>query len=141
MEMHTYCRLLNKHKERGVKNNLKSKSNYFKVLFYGVLLIIFILATIQDTNKLPEITKLSDKLNHLIAFFTLALLIDLAYSNKSLFWKFNFLILYGSLIEFVQYFLPYRESSLYDLAAGIAGLLFYFIVRGLMINSLPCSRE
>ncbi|MEW6215902.1 MAG: hypothetical protein AB1478_11990, partial [Nitrospirota bacterium] len=86
---------MNKHKERGVVNNLKSKNNYFKALFYSVLIIIFILAIIPDTKELPDITKFSDKLNHLVAFFTLALLINLAYPNKSPLWKFSFLILYG----------------------------------------------
>jgi VanZ family protein len=121
---------------------VNQRHNYFKILFYIGLLAVFILAVIPDTNELPEITKLSDKLNHLAAFFTLAILIDLAYSTKSFLWKFDFLILYGLFIESIQYFLPYREFSLYDLAANIAGLLFYFIVRELKkLNYLPVGRK
>jgi VanZ family protein len=121
---------------------MNKRRNYFKILFYIGLLVIFILAVIPDTDKLPEITKLSDKLNHVAAFFTLAILIDFAYSNKSFLWKFNFLVWYGLLIESIQYFLPYREFSLYDLAADIAGLLFYFTVRELKkLNYLPVRRK
>jgi len=108
---------------------MKISGNYFRALFYGVSLVVFILAIIPDTNELPEITRLNDKLNHLAAFFILAILIDLAYSSKSFLWKFNFLVWYGLLIEFIQYLLPHREFSLLDLTADISGLLFYFFIR------------
>ncbi len=110
---------------------MRSK-NYYKAIFYSLLLIIFILAVIPDINELPEITKFSDKFNHFIAFFTLALLIDLSYSYKSLSWKISLLIFYELLIEFIQYFLPHREFSLFDLLADFAGLLLFFLImRGL----------
>ncbi len=50
-----------------------------------------------------------DKLNHLLAFAVLLLLLDLAYPHKSL-WPFKVLVLlfYAFLIEFFQAFIPYR---------------------------------
>lgn len=126
MDMHTYCRLLKEHKEKGAISILKSKSNYLKVFFYSFLVLVSILAVIPDTDELPEIAKISDKLNHFVALFISALLLDLAYSDKGLLRKFSFLALYGLLIEIIQYFLPYREFSLGDLAADISGLLIYF---------------
>lgn len=115
-----------------MKNSINSvidkNTAYFKAIFYFVLLTVFILSIIPDTEKLPEITRLSDKLNHVAAFFTLALLIDFAYPFHSLLWKFNFLFWYGLFIECIQYFLPYREFSLLDLGADLFGLSMYFLM-------------
>lgn len=111
----------------------------FKTLFYIVLVVVFILSIIPDTEELPEITKLSDKLTHIFAFITLAFLIDFGYPDKSFFWKLSYLVLYGLMIEMVQYFIPYREFSLFDFATDIIGLSFYFFLRGIW-KRLPSFR-
>jgi VanZ family protein len=69
---------------------------------------------------------INDKISHIAAFYVLTLLADFSFPetnlNRS---KIISLLLYGLSIECVQYFIPYREFSLFDLAADAAGLLSY----------------
>lgn len=69
---------------------------------------------------------ISDKVLHAAAFFTLALLLDFSFPNT----PFNrekvaALLAYGVGIEIVQYFLPWREASLFDILADGIGMLIY----------------
>lgn len=69
-----------------------------------------------------------DKANHILAFLVLAGLADLAYPGPvpGLGWsKSVSLLAYGLFIETVQYFLPYRESSGWDLVADGIGIWLY----------------
>ena len=106
---------------------MKQAVPYGKICFYFALLSIFVLAVMPKAEELPDVTKISDKLNHLVAFVVLALLIDWAYPQKRLSWKVALLSGYGLFIECVQYFLPYREFSLLDLAVDVAGVGAYFL--------------
>ena len=70
----------------------------------------------------------NDKFNHLIAFIVLSFLAHIAYPKvKNLKWA-TALFFYGLLIEAVQYFLPYREFSLLDLATDSVGIIAYLII-------------
>ena len=106
---------------------MKQDIPYGKICFYFALLSIFVLAVMPKAEELPDVTKISDKLNHLVAFVVLALLIDWAYPQKRIPWKVALLSGYGLFIECVQYFLPYREFSLLDLAVDVAGIGAYFL--------------
>ena len=69
-----------------------------------------------------------DKANHILAFLVLAGLADLAYpgSAPGRGWgKWVSLLAYGLFIETVQYFLPYREFSGWDLVADGIGIWLY----------------
>lgn len=79
--------------------------------------------------RMPQFdASFGDKVNHLMAFCTLLVLLNKAY-------KFNMykntllLLLYGFLIEFIQSFLPYRDFSYLDICADLSG-----IVLGIMLN-------
>ena len=70
-----------------------------------------------------------DKLEHLGAFLTLAFLVDFAFPASP--WnrqKFFLLLSYGLLLEIVQYFIPFRQFSLWDLTADALGLLSYPLI-------------
>jgi VanZ family protein len=74
----------------------------------------------------PAVEDLNDKLSHILAFFTLALLLDFSFpSSRFGFSKIAALLGYGLLIEVVQYFLPYRTFSLLDWAADGMGVALY----------------
>jgi len=67
-----------------------------------------------------------DKINHFATFLVLALLVDFSFPN----FRFNTvkifsLIAYGFSLEVLQYFLPHRMFSLFDIAADSLGLLAY----------------
>ena len=69
-----------------------------------------------------------------MAFYVLALLVDFSFpQDKFGLSKILALLGFGLLIEVIQYFLPYRTFSLYDLAADGGGLTVYWF-------SLPTLR-
>ena len=114
-----------------VTNNLGTKMNlspnhviYFRVSFCITLLVVTHLAT---TTSDPLSTSSSyDKANHLVAFLVLALLLDFSFPNS----RFNTdkifpLIVYGISLEIIQYYLPHRSFSFFDVGADILGLFTY----------------
>ena len=69
-----------------------------------------------------------DKANHILAFLVLAGLADLAYPGPGPgrgWGKWVSLLGYGLFIETVQFFLPYREFSGWDLVADGIGIWLY----------------
>lgn len=83
-----------------------------------------------------------DKLNHAVAFYVLALLIDFA-SPRTRFGAVKVLALfaYGVAIEAVQYFIPTREASLNDLFADAIGVLAYVCSLPLLARVPPLDRR
>jgi len=69
---------------------------------------------------------LSDKILHAMAFAVLMLLIDFSWPQTGLtVTKFAAVVAYGVLIEAVQYFIPYRDASIVDILADVAGMAVY----------------
>lgn len=67
-----------------------------------------------------------DKANHLIAFLLLAWLVEGGWPGPELAWRrYGWLICYAFFIESIQYYLPEREASWFDLAADLLGLTLY----------------
>ena len=63
---------------------------------------------------------------YIVAFYVLALLLDFSFPEGRFdLSKAATLLGYGFLIESVQYLLPYRTFSLFDLSADAVGLLVY----------------
>lgn len=95
---------------------------------------IFYLATTSVDHKVQS--TFNDKFNHLIAFGVLSFLCHIAFQTQhSIKWAFA-LFGYGLLIELVQYFLPYREFSLLDLATDLLGIVLYLIIFHPLFNRL-----
>ena len=70
----------------------------------------------------------NDKINHILAFGVLAALVDGSFPGPGpgQGWaKWFSLLGYGLLIEAVQFFLPFREASGWDLLADAAGIGLY----------------
>ena len=95
-------------------------------IFFFLLLVISYIAFLPNYNSLPELTSVSDILNHFMAFFVLAIFLDMGFCLKYRY-AFALLLLYGFFIESVQYFLPNRDFSLLDIVVDMAGLLAYYI--------------
>lgn len=89
---------------------------------YQILLALALL-----TTALFAITKSSypqpggDKTMHATAFFVLSLLTYGAW-RRYLIPQWLGLAAYGALIELVQWYLPYRDASLYDWCADMVGV-------------------
>jgi VanZ family protein len=112
----------------------------FRLLLGLALVLITWLATAELSG--PVFFDLSDKLSHLAAFFTLALLSDFAFRDHG-FGPIKFLALlgYGLLLEGTQHFLPYRDFSLLDLAADALGMGLYAASVPLLRRHPPFARR
>tara|TARA_B100000674_G_C37506989_1_gene763031 strand:- start:284 stop:628 length:345 start_codon:yes stop_codon:yes gene_type:complete len=102
--------------------------NLYRCLF--VLLVVFTAYAAfypsQGTSSIPHI----DKFFHFLIFFLLSFSLDLSVKQPLLKHPLLilFLIFYAALIEFVQYFLPYRSAELFDLLSDSIGILVYLII-------------
>jgi VanZ family protein len=103
----------------------RHRATFFRVLLAAALLAISFLTTTSHT--LPVAGDINDKVGHVIAFFLLALLVDLSFPAWSFRTKVLVLIAYGLSIEVAQAYLPYRSCSLFDLGADAGGLALYGI--------------
>ena len=80
----------------------------------------------------PPISGLQlDKLNHLAAFFVLALLTEYAFPSATISaQKLAPLLGFGLLIEVLQYWVGYRYFEWLDVAADAAGIVLFWVIRG-----------
>jgi len=117
------------------KSLLDSKwSTYHRLILWTAVAAIFYLATTSVDHKVQS--TFNDKFNHLIAFGVLSFLSHIAFqTHQSINWAIV-LFGYGFLIELVQYFLPYREFSLLDLATDLLGIVLYLIIFHPVFNRL-----
>ncbi len=98
---------------------------FFKIIFF--LYVITILSFSILPIKSDVVTS-SDKINHGIGFAVYFILYRLAFEKYTYFLIFITGCIVGVLIEFFQSFFPYRDSSIYDLLADIAGLFVGFLI-------------
>ncbi len=106
------------------------------IAFRLSLSVALVVITYLATAKLdyPVVTGMNDKVSHLLAFYALALLADFSFPEKGFgFSKIVPLLTYGIGIEVIQYHLPFRMFSLFDVAADTIGLIIYWA-------SLPALR-
>lgn len=74
-----------------------------------------------------------DKLNHLAAFFVLALLTEYAFPSVTVSaQKLVPLLGFGLLIEVLQYWVGYRDFEWLDVAADAAGIAVFWVLRGVL---------
>jgi len=88
-------------------------------LLASIAAILFLATT---AGPLPVPSASNDKVNHLIAFLELTLLVRLGWPGLKPLYFIPLLLGFGMLIEIVQASLPYREFSLADVAADAAGI-------------------
>jgi VanZ family protein len=100
-------------------------------LALALAVIAIMVLALMPTTTVP-VTTTWDKLDHALAFFTLALLAEQAFPGWS-FWRSLALglVAYGVGIEIAQWFTPDREASLLDVAADGIGIAIYGVVRQL----------
>ncbi|ADC63238.1 VanZ family protein [Allochromatium vinosum] len=95
---------------------------YRFALVIGLLAILYLALT--PAESVPGLG--FDKANHLLAFLVLAWLADGGWPGRERAWKrWGWLLCYGAFIESMQYELPYRDASWFDLLADLLGLALY----------------
>ncbi len=118
-------------------------SRFQIIAFRLSLTVALIVITYLAFAKLdyPVGPDINDKLSHFLAFYTLALLADFSFPEKGFgFIKIAPLFIYGIGIEVIQYHLPFRMFSLFDVAADTMGLILYR-VSGPVLRSIPVLRR
>jgi VanZ family protein len=104
------------------------------IIFYRVALFFSLLAVIYLAGIEIKVAELElpyvDKILHFIAFFFLTGLMDLSIKTSLKLRKMPtiFLIFYAGAIEVMQFYIPYRSAELFDLLAGLLGILVYFVI-------------
>ena len=115
---------------------LENHKKYFVYFPLGIYWVIIFALTSFPTNALPSFG-ISDKIEHLLAYFVLSILLQLTlhFQNKYKFLKvksglYSFLIcsLYGILDELHQYLIPGRYCDLLDMLANFIGITFGIIL-------------
>jgi VanZ family protein len=89
------------------------------------MLIIYYLAFTKVNYQIE--TTFNDKINHAFAFFCLSFARHFSFPRWKMSLSIGFLILYGISIELIQYFLPWRDCSFWDLVADSVGILIYIV--------------
>ena len=94
---------------------------YAPLLFWAALLFTYVCA-ILPSDEAPSFSS-SDKLEHMVAFFTLAVLAGFAYPRAQALRIGLWLSAFGALIEFTQA-IPFlnRDASVYDWIADTIAL-------------------
>ena len=99
-----------------------------RMLVLGLMMAGAWVATI--TLDFPETIDVNDYLKHFIVFFGFSVLMDLAISRHPFWlWKGLPLLIYGAIIEIMQYFSPDRSFSVLDWLADFSGILLYFLIK------------
>lgn len=102
----------------------------------GLTIALIVLTTLALIPAEEAVSTGWDKMDHWLAFFTLALLAHHSFPKKSLWWVVVALVLYGIGIEVAQSLTPTRDADAMDVVAdsiGILGyLLMHFVCAGIM---------
>ena len=106
---------------------------YSRLIFYFSLLIVFILSIVNadDIPRFNSLSMLSDKLVHLSIYAYLCFvgfICKFEISNVTLA---IYIFLFGTFIELIHYFNPYRYFEYFDLLANLFGVTI-----ALLINKL-----
>lgn len=102
----------------------------YKVAFFIVVLLLMLTPVLPEKLKaLFTFLELTDKMEHFIAFFLLSFLLNRASSTITHRLR-NVVALstFGLFIEVMQYFIPNRSTSLYDLLADMAGIFTFQVL-------------
>lgn len=97
----------------------------FKILFFGTVFVVFVMAMIPNTNLNAYVNN-ADKILHTFTFFVLSLLLNRASSTLShRIRNMLALLLFGVFIEIAQSFTSYRSPSYNDVIADLIGILLF----------------
>ena len=106
-------------------------TRFFRLIFWAAALLALIMALLPKPPALPGDP--SDKLQHILAFFTLAVLARLAYPQRSSLWLLGALALFGAVIELGQ-LIPglNRDGDIVDWIADVVAAALGLAAAGVL---------
>jgi len=105
--------------------NLLNNKTY-RILFF-LAIVITLLLTLSVPVGIVKAGLINDKIAHGITFFSLSFLYSHSEGDKYGIKSLLLLVLFGFVIELIQYFLPWRSFSWFDWLADIVGIISYEI--------------
>ncbi|OGU10708.1 MAG: hypothetical protein A2W29_02945 [Gemmatimonadetes bacterium RBG_16_66_8] len=88
-------------------------------------------------STIPVVSDINDKVQHVLAFATLALLLDFSFPERPAgAAKLGSLLAYGIALELAQSFTTVRDPSYWDVAADALGLSLY-LLSGPLLRRAP----
>lgn len=114
-----------------IKHLLDKKTTRFFLL---IVLIVVTILSLMPLNQLEiEVPLGTDKLVHLIMYFTISTLMLWSYPDKSTFMLVMFVILYSIIIEVLQEYMPLKRSGdIYDVIANSIGAFLGIISQSVL---------
>ena len=107
---------------------------YFPTILVCTLVLIL---SVINTGVLPKTDVPSaDKIVHTIMYFVITLILILNQTSylreritkRKLYFAFLFSVGFGTLMEIIQHFLPWRSGSVYDFIANTLGVLLAIVI-------------
>lgn len=83
---------------------------------------------------------MSDKMSHLLAYFTLFVVLKFAFPRLGTVKAIVLCVGYSLLMEFIQYFIPFRQFEMLDMLANTSGVLLGVALVAL-VNRLLDARD
>lgn len=121
--------------KRTLAGNYLRKYAFIPTIIWAIALGFLMLL---PSDRIPESQLLTfDKINHLIAYGLLSFLIALGYrlntstgvKRKNVLTRaVSLSIIYGTILELLQYYVPGRALEFYDLIANVMGCLFGILI-------------
>ena len=100
------------------------KRKNLKIIIFVMILIILTILSLIPSPKIKT-PSMNDKFLHFAAYIFLSFMADMLL-NKKIIVSALILFLYGVSIELIQYYLPFRQCELLDIAANTAGIIVFF---------------
>ncbi|MCP8897790.1 VanZ family protein [Gilvimarinus xylanilyticus] len=96
-----------------------------RVLFIGQYLLLLALYLVMGTAKQPQqvVGDYNDVLMHFAGYAVAGVSVSIAFARQAIWLKFFQLFCFSTLVEIVQYTLPWRSFELKDIAANSLGIL------------------
>ena len=97
-------------------------------LLFIIAVVLTLVATLSVVSKTVAVQVVNDKLGHAIMFFFLAFLCSHTLGKEFGLKAIILLAMFGLLIEFIQFVLPWRSFSVLDWIADVVGIIAYDII-------------
>lgn len=108
-----------------IDDRMKNKIRIYRTIFFAYIIVVLILSVIPS----PEGLRIGgDKLKHVMAFVVFTFLIFISYKDMKFVYIFLWGLGFGILIEFIQYFVPWRSTEMLDVLADVGGIMIGLIV-------------
>ena len=101
-----------------------------RVLFIGQYLLLLALYLVMGTAKQPQqvVGDYNDVLMHFAGYAVAGVSVSIAFAQQTIWLRFFQLFCFSTLVEIVQYTLPWRSFELKDIVANSLGILLGLVL-------------